>query len=65
MILIARILAVGTTCYSINLIPFNTWWGITIWAVFLGLIVGAFVYIYKHLDEIQIKIKKLFKERNK
>lgn len=61
MIVISRILAVTTTCYSIDLIPLNTWWGLTVWGViFLVLIVG-FIAIYKNLDKIQAGLSKRFK----
>ncbi len=61
MIVISRVLAVTTTCYSIELVPFNTWWGLTIWGViFLVLIVG-FIVIYKNLDKIQARLSKRFK----
>ena len=61
MIVISRILAVTTTCYSIDLIPLNTWWGLTVWGViFLVLIVG-FIVIYKNLDKIQAGLSKRFK----
>lgn len=60
MICISRVLAVTTTCYSVELIPFNTWWGLTIWgAVFLFFIVG-FIIIYRNLDRIQERLSKRF-----
>ncbi len=33
MITITRAISVFTTAYSVGLIPFNTWWGILIWAI--------------------------------
>ena len=61
MVLICRVLAVSATCYSIDLIPFDTWWGLCIWgALFIGVIV-AFILIYKNLDKIQTALGKRFK----
>lgn len=52
VILISRVLAIFTTSYSITLIPFNTWWGLLIWAVLIALIVVLFVVLYKKSNEI-------------
>ncbi len=52
VILISRVLAIFTTSYSITLIPFNTWWGITIWAILFVLVVILFVFLYKKSDAI-------------
>ena len=60
MLTIARILAISVTCYSIDLIPFNTWWGLLIWVVFFALVIGAFVIVYKNLDKIQAWLSKKF-----
>lgn len=65
MISITRALAIAATCYSIDFIPFNTWWGITIWVVFVALIVGAFIVVYKNLDRIQAMSKKLKNKHRK
>jgi len=69
MIVVSRVLAVSTTCYSIDLIPFNTTWGLIVWGVLLALIVLAFVLIYKNMDKIDGWLSKRFKvfrkKRNK
>lgn len=52
VILISRVLAIFTTSYSITLIPFNTWWGILIWAILFAAIVCLFVVLYKKSDQI-------------
>lgn len=67
MITITRIISVYTTAFSLNgnIIPFNTWWGILIWAV---LIVGTFIlskFLYKHGEKIQEKLKRFFKFKKK
>lgn len=62
IISISRLLVVTGTCYSFELIPFDTWWGILIWGIFAAAIVTIFVLAYKNLDKIQEWIKK-YKER--
>lgn len=61
VITISRILAIATTCYSIDFIPFNTWWGATIWIVFFVAMVFVFIFTYKNMDKIQKKLRKLRK----
>ena len=58
MVSISRILAIGSTCYSVNFIPFNTWWGLTIWGIILLVILLACVLVYKNLDKLQEYIQK-------
>lgn len=52
VILISRVLAIFTTSYSITIIPFNTWWGILIWAILFALIICLFIILYKKSDQI-------------
>ncbi|MBR7186597.1 MAG: TVP38/TMEM64 family protein [Clostridia bacterium] len=52
VILISRILAIFVTSYSITLIPFNTWWGLLIWAILLALVIALFILLYKKSDAI-------------
>lgn len=61
MILISRVLAITTTCYSINFIPFDTWWGLLIWGILFALLIVAFILIYRNLDKIQNALSKRFK----
>ena len=67
MVIISRGVGILATCYSFELIPFNTWWGLSIWvAIFLvGIIV--FIILYKNLDKINgwLKRKKFFKNSKK
>ena len=62
MILITRVIGIVGTCYSFNFIPFDTWWGLLIWAVLMSLIVTAFILFCKHMDKIQAWWKKLRKK---
>lgn len=63
MITVTRLVSTFTTAYSVNgsLIPYDTWWGIIIWAV---LIVGCILLVkavYKNSD----KIENFFKRQKK
>ena len=65
MLTISRILAISVTCYSIDLIPFNTWWGLSIWAAFFALVIAVFTLAYKNLDKIQTWISERFGKNKK
>ena len=68
MITITRIITILVTSYSVNgnLIPYNTWWGLLIWAIVIVLTVVFTVFLYKNGDKIEKKIvgklKKFFKK---
>lgn len=57
---ISRVLAVFTTSYSISLIPFDTWWGLLIWALIAVLVILVFYLLYKKSEAILNFIHKLF-----
>lgn len=61
MIVITRAISVFTTSFSLQLIPFNTWWGITIWIILAALVVLAFWFVWKYSDKIDKFIKSKFK----
>lgn len=63
MIFISRLLAVFATCYSVELIPFNTWWGMISWGIFILGIVVVFIFIYKNMDKIHAKIQDIKKKK--
>ncbi len=65
MIVAARSLGIFATCYSVNFIPFNTWWGIAIWIALLALIVTAFVLLYKNLDSLNEFFKTKFSRKKR
>ena len=58
LIVCSRVLAIAGTCYSVDFIPFNTWWGILIWSIFAVLLIVLFVVVFKNLDKIQTWLKK-------
>ena len=62
IILISRVLALSATCFSVDFIPFHTWWGITIWCTFAIILTAVFIIIYKNMDKIQQKMN-LYKRK--
>ena len=65
MIITVRILTVFISCFSINnsLIPYDTWWGAVLWAIYFVSAVIVAVIIYKKGDIIERKIKERFKNK--
>ncbi|MGN1062576.1 MAG: TVP38/TMEM64 family protein, partial [Candidatus Scatosoma sp.] len=61
MITLARAMGIAATCYSVNFIPFNTWWGVLIWCALIALIVVSFIAMYKNLDALNEFFKKRFR----
>jgi uncharacterized membrane protein YdjX (TVP38/TMEM64 family) len=52
MMSVCRILAVFTTCYSVNFIPVHSPLGMAIWGALAVILVVLFLYFYKNLDKI-------------
>ena len=63
MITLSRIVSISTTCFSLQLIPLNTWWWLLIWGVLIAVFVTLFILIYKYLDKIQAWLNKKFKRK--
>lgn len=63
MIIITRLISVFTTSYSLQLIPFNTWWGIAIWLLIGAAVVVAFWLVWKYSDKIDSFLKGKFKRK--
>lgn len=64
MIFITRIISVFASSYSMNnsIIPYDTWWGLLIWAIFIALTLFFMFFIVKKGDKIE---KMIFKKKNK
>ena len=58
MIVFSRLLQISITCYSIDLIPFTTWWGLSIWVAFFLAILVGFLFVYRNIDKIQRSLSK-------
>ncbi len=65
MIALARIISITACCFSFQLIPFNTWWGIALWMFIFTVIFAACILLYKNMDKINKKLKKIFKRKRK
>lgn len=65
MITVTRLISVFSTAYSFELIPFNTWWGLLIWAVILALIGLSFYLVLKYYEKIDKFIKTKLKLQRK
>lgn len=65
IISISRILAIVGTCYSIDFIPFNTWWGLLLWGLFFAGFIVVFILISKNMDKIQARLNKVKKGKDK
>jgi uncharacterized membrane protein YdjX (TVP38/TMEM64 family) len=61
MIAITRAISVSTTAYSLQFIPFNTWWGILIWILIALIVALLFYLVLKYSERIDAFIKKKFK----
>lgn len=62
MITVTRLISTFTTAYSVNgsLIPYNTWWGLLIWAMLIIGCLWLVKLVYKNSDKIEkfFKLKK-------
>ncbi len=67
MIIFCRTISVFVSSYSLNgsIIPFNTWWGILLWALVIAVTVLVTIIIYKRGDKIQSYFRKRLKLRRK
>ncbi len=63
MILICRLVNLAGTTYSIDFIPFTTWWGITIWIVLAIVFSLAFLYVYKNTDKFEKSFNRFFSKK--
>lgn len=57
MIFITRALSIALSAYSFDTIPFNTWWGLLIWAVIIAAVIALFYVVCKYSDKIDYFIK--------
>lgn len=64
IIVFSRAIGISATCFSVDFIPFNTWWGISLWVFLAIFLTTVFVLLYKNLDKIQRKID-LLKQKQK
>lgn len=65
MVSISRLLTISVTCYSLDFIPLNTWWGLMIWGILIIAVVILFAIICKNMNRIQEYIRKKQEKRDK
>ena len=63
MTTITRAIGITATCYSFDFIPWNTWWGLLIWAALILGVITVFILVYKKMDSLQAFYKKLRKNQ--
>jgi uncharacterized membrane protein YdjX (TVP38/TMEM64 family) len=49
----ARLIGIACTCYSVNFIPFTTWWGILLWIVIFFIGIFACIFVNRHTENLQ------------
>ena len=66
MITATRIIGIVLSSYSLGgkIIPFDTWWGIVLWACIFVITCVLCVIIYKNGENIEKKIRGIFKRKN-
>ena len=66
MITATRIIGIVLSSYSLGgkIIPFDTWWGITLWICIFVITCVLCVIIYKNGETIEKKIRGFFKRKN-
>ncbi len=65
MISLSRLISIGATCFSLQLLPLNTWWGLLSWGIILGVFITAFIFIYKNMDKIQAFVDRKIKRKRR
>lgn len=63
MVTITRLISVSLTSFSLQIIPFTTWWGILIWVIIAALVVLSFWLVCKYSNEIDKFIRKKFTKK--
>ncbi len=60
MIFITRIISIFASSYSMNnsIIPYDTWWGILIWVIFISFTLVSMLLLYKKGNKIELYFKK-------
>ena len=67
MILIVRLITISFSAFSLNgnLIPYNTWWGISVWGIIFAVTVTCFIFMYKNGKKFEKWFGKLFKKKTR
>ena len=67
MIVITRFISIFISCFAYDgaLIPYDTWWGLLLWGVFIAVTVVLTIVIYKKGDKIEAFFKDKFSKKKK
>jgi uncharacterized membrane protein YdjX (TVP38/TMEM64 family) len=65
VILLSRAIALVSTCFSVDFIPFTTWWGMAIWGVLAVSFMLIFIFFNRNFEKINQKINILKSKRKK
>lgn len=65
MITLSRLVSISATCFSLQLLPLNTWWGLMSWGIIAAVFIVLFIFIYKNMENIQDFLDKKFKRNKK
>lgn len=63
MIAITRLVSIFATCYFVNFIPLNTWWGLLIWVLCFAVVISLFILLPKRIGAIENFIRKIVQKR--
>lgn len=65
MITVTRLITIFASSYSLNnsIIPYDTWWGILLWALIFVATIALALFVYKKGDKIERLVKR--KHKNK
>lgn len=63
MVTITRLISVSLTSFSLQIIPFTTWWGILIWVIIAALVILSFWLVCKYSNEMDKFIRKKFTKK--
>lgn len=65
MIILSRLVSISATCFSLQILPLNTWWGLMSWGIIAAVFIVLFIFIYKNMENIQDFLDKKFKRNKK
>lgn len=57
-----RAISILGICLSVEYIPFNTWWGISVWAAIFSVLAIIFILVYKNTERLDNFLKRLRKK---
>jgi len=64
---VVRLVTIFSSAYSLNnsLIPYDTWWGILLWAIFFAITITIVTLLFKRSDRLLYKLRNIRKNQKK